>query len=174
MLRPISLFTFNFDASVCEYKCDATSRSLLAQHSRTVQICGILQCNIWMKNICFGAHSLRLPTAVRNITYVTIPPQQQQPSSAYQLSYPGYQPAPVQPAYGGFPNPAAPPPSYLEASEFLTFIYKKNLLRPWTPKHIHRHLHISASCHTSLSTKQTKKNGFYKTKLCVTTFCKQC
>lgn len=52
------------------------------------------------------------------ITTVIGAPLQPPTPSGHQPSHPGYQPEPVQPGFGDYPMPSAPPPSYQEASKF--------------------------------------------------------
>lgn len=62
-----------------------------------------------------------LPSTATNQVYVTaVAPQQPFPAMHYQTYYPAY--APVQSVHVGQPN-LAPPPLYLEASEFYLYIH---------------------------------------------------
>ncbi|XP_026203326.1 protein shisa-5-like [Anabas testudineus] len=55
------------------------------------------------------------------ITTVIGAPLQPPTPSGHQPSHPGYQPEPVQPGFGDYPMPSAPPPSYQEATDPANF-----------------------------------------------------
>uniref|UniRef100_A0A4W6DXM0 Shisa N-terminal domain-containing protein n=1 Tax=Lates calcarifer TaxID=8187 RepID=A0A4W6DXM0_LATCA len=80
-------------------------------------VCFVCPCCMLHQRCCKRreTESVTLPTVVINPTDV---PLQTGSPSGYQLFYLGYQPVPVQHGRGGQPVPTAPPPSYMEASEF--------------------------------------------------------
>uniref|UniRef100_A0A3Q3QHS8 Shisa N-terminal domain-containing protein n=1 Tax=Monopterus albus TaxID=43700 RepID=A0A3Q3QHS8_MONAL len=76
-------------------------------------ICCVAPCCLLYKR-CKERRNPR-PHTVISTTAVVGVPQQPLPPSGHQLSYPGYQPVPVQPGYEDPSHATAPPPSYLEA-----------------------------------------------------------